>query len=108
MWPFKKKKIIDLTEKKISRPSTDTNTEEYKDLTKENSGSVLGFLGKLASSSTSPTDTDIATTNEMPLKHLKVKIEDIEYKIQNLMKKIDSVIDRVDLAEKRLDRVDRR
>ena len=113
MWPFKKK-VIDLTSNRIKVPeSVRTKLEGYADLTSSGNQSQVNesasqqdssfnFLGNLASSA-SPTEN-----SDLNLKHLKVKLEDIEYKIENLMRKFSSLIDRVDLAEKKIDRIERR
>ncbi len=112
MWPFKKKKVLDLTAKevKVPKPSL-SNGGEYKDLTSPvsssaNSESALGFLGNLANS-VQPPETSTLPTDEMSLKHLKVRIEDIEYKIDSLRSRIDKILDRLDLAEKKIDRANR-
>lgn len=117
MWPFKKDKVIDFTEKKKMIPARKYKKEEiygdYKDFTQSNSdsGSALGFLGSMASSAASSLDLDSSSefaTENLSLKHLKVKMEDVEYKIESLRKKIDAVLDRLDLAEKKIDRNERR
>lgn len=121
VWPFKKKKFIDLTEKgsvvsndsNLTGSSASTGNSEYKDLSQ---GSALGFLGTMAgsaagsSSTNSSTSTPIvsSTSDPLSLRHLKVKFEDVEYKMDNLRARVDKILDRLDLAEKRLDRVDRR
>lgn len=102
MWPFKKKKVIDLTSSKIPSLKTRKDVSGYKDLTSDaNQESALGFLGNLATAS-SESISEIAP--ELSLKHLKVKIEDIEYKINSLRSRLDKVLDRLDLAEKKIDR----
>jgi len=112
MWPFKQKKILDLTQSRIKVPeSVRTRLEkEYKDFYNPSSSSsvqsgdsALGFLSSLASSSSQATDE-----GSLSLKHLKVKIEDIEYKLDSLNKRLASFIDRVDLTEKKVDRIERR
>jgi len=122
MWPFTKKKVIDLTDKKISQPSSNTgwgNSGEYKDLSSNSqtasgdSASALGFLGNIAGAGSSSVNSNAnegwgGEVGNLHTKHLKVKIEDVEYKIESVRKKLDALLDRMDLAERRLDRVDRR
>jgi len=106
VWPFQKKKVLDLTSSKIKVPeSAKTRLEnEYKNLTSSGSQeSALGFLGNLAGAA------EPSVSNEdSSFKHLKVKIEDIEYKLDSLSKRLGSIIDRIDLTEKKIDRIERR
>ncbi len=78
------------------------NSEEYKDLTNEDSSetSGFGFLNAIAGSTNSK--------QEQTDPNIKVKIENMEYKVESLRKKIDSIFDRVDLAEKKIDKFERR
>jgi len=105
MWPFEKKKILDLTSSRIKVPnSVRARLEsEYKDTSPVSDVSPLGFLGAMATSADSS-----ESSGDMNLKHLKVKIEDIEYKLDNLSKRLASFMDRVDLTEKKIDRIERR
>jgi hypothetical protein len=105
MWPFEKKKILDLTSSKIKVPeSVRARLEkEYKDTSSTPDISGLGFLGAMASSADSQDSGD-----NINFKHLKVKIEDVEYKLDNLSKRLASFIDRIDLAEKKIDRIERK
>ena len=118
MWPFKKNRVLDLTNKPIAKkPAVSENLSEYNDLTSPSSStdsdvSGLGFLGSLASSaSSSPSsnldESGLNSVHPLSVKHLKVKIEDIEYKIDSLRKKVDSMLDRLDLAEKKIGRNER-
>jgi hypothetical protein len=85
MWPFKKKKILDLTEKaKIPESVRSRLATEYKDLASSSAPasadststpeSALGFLGNLANSvsSDSTTSTSDLPIDKLSLKHLKV------------------------------------
>jgi len=97
VWPFDKKKILDLT-KNVPKNTGISVDDEYKDLTSsQDSASALGFLGNLATASSSD-------SGDLDLKHLKVKLEDMEYKFENMRKKLDATLDRLDLAEKKIDR----
>lgn len=113
MWPFKKKRIIDLTKLRaktgiVDNTGTATN---YKDFSYPQStpadSSGLGFLGNLASSS-SPESSSISQKADLSQQHLKVKIEDVEYKIDNIMRKFSSILDRIDLLEKKMNKFERR
>lgn len=94
MWPFKRK-VLDLTKRKLPNVSIDN---DVKDLS-QNSGSNLGFLGDMASSSEGNSETNGGMNNKM---------DDIEFKLDSLTRKINSMIDRLDLVEKRLDRAERK
>ena len=118
-WPFKKKKVIDLTEQAGGSVSgsVKSNLGSYKDLTSNSDSastspeSALGFLTSMASSASSgPSlkETSALAPENLSLRHLKVKLEDVEYKIDSLRSRVDKILDRLDLAEKRLDRIDRR
>lgn len=111
VWPFKKKKVIDLTQGGVKIPaSIKTRLEGYKDLTPSpdaSSESAFGFLGNLASASESSSNTNLLP-DDLSLRHLKVKIEDIEYKLDSLTRRLTGFIDRLDLAEKKIDRNERR
>ena len=113
---FKRKKIIDMTGRKLNvpKPSGKVNAYEsgYKDLTSSSNpdnGSVLGFLGNMANSASNSSGSSYGSElSKSSPKHLKVKIEDIEYKVDSLRKKIDAVLDRLDLAEKKISRFEGR
>jgi len=110
MWPFKKKKVLDLTKLK-AKLETPTNNNDYKDFSypqsaqTDNSG--LGFLGNLATSSASSSNPS-SLSGDLNIQHLKVKIEDIEYKLDNLTRKLSSILDRIDLLEKKMNKFERR
>lgn len=111
MWPFKKKKVIDLTARQIKVPRINAEIYEgdYKDLTSSQTPeSALGFLGNLAmSGSDSSSSSSISELSKSSPQHLKVKIEDIEYKITSLRSRIDKIIERLELTEKKIDRLER-
>lgn len=111
MWPFKKKRVIDLTEKELKVPKhLKSYSQEYKDLTSSSSvsslddASGLGFLSSMARSASE----DSPFTDKLSLQNMKVKIEDVEYKINALRSRIDKILDRLDLAEKKIERWERR
>ena len=110
MWPFKEKKVLDLTG---SVPKTriirsNASDSEYKDMTANSSGeSALGFLGSMATSASSDNLNSAGESRDSP-QHLKVKVEDVEYKIESLRRRIDAVFDRLDLAEKKINRLEGR
>ena len=124
VWPFRKKKILDLTSSNNKIPeSVRKRLElEYKDLTskpakqevnatsEESSvgSSALGFLGNLAGASKSSESSIGSETEDIHIKHLKVKIEDIEYKFDSLSRQLGKIMDRLDLAEKKIDKIERR
>lgn len=107
IWPFKKKKVIDLTSSKIPKSlakrvgSQISNQQDYKDLTSADSGSALGFLGDMASSSSSGNPS-----SDLEEKDFVRKLDDFEFKIDSLSRRISSVLDRLDLAEKKLSRLE--
>jgi len=124
MWLFKKKKVIDMTERQLrqlrtpkpSGSSSNLPVSGYKDLT-SSSDSALGFLGSIASSAlgtssssdfSSVSSSGLSSLNKSSPEHLRVKIEDIEYKINSLKNRIDKILDRLDLAEKKIERQERR
>jgi len=98
VWPFTKKKVLDLTGKNFAAKTTKISEQEYADLTQN----PLGFLGNMAESVSS------ASSGDLKQEHFKVKIEDFEYKLDSLSRKISSLIDRIDLVEKKVDRNERR
>jgi len=112
VWPFKKNKILDFTKSQIKIPeSVKARLEgEYKETAPQtntnasSSADALSFLGSMAASSEPSSDAE----ENLSLKHLKVKIEDIEYKLDSMARKMSSFIDRVDLTEKKIDRMERR
>jgi len=124
VWPFRKKKILDLTSSNNKIPeSVRKRLElEYKDLTskpakqevnatsEESSvgSSALGFLGSLAGASKSSESSIGSEIEDIHIKHLKVKIEDIEYKFDSLSRQLGKIMDRLDLAEKKIDKIERR
>ena len=115
MWPFKKDKVIDLTQSQVKVPaSVRARLEgEYKDMassssTSSDSSSALGFLGSMASSASSSDNLSSAGEGRDTPQHLKVKIDDVEYKIENMRRRMDAVFDRLDLAEKKIDRLEGR
>lgn len=119
MWLFKKRRVIDLT--KLSKEEIEARSGkkeelplngDYADFTQagktssgDDSGNVLGFLGNMASSNSSPNSLHNPGKD---VSHLSVKIEDIEYKLDNYSRKISAILDRLDLAEKKIDKLDRR
>ena len=122
MWPFaNKKEVIDFTRKEdyTPRKSTTTSTVGYDDLTKINNAAIPTSLNSSTevqipeSSFDFSSMANVGTENlkkedELSMKHLGVKIEDIEYKIDSLRSQINKIFDRLDLAEKKIDRGNRR
>lgn len=120
MWPFKKQKdVIDFTKKEsyIPKKTTATSTVGYDDLTKANNypsvqpnnqaESSFDFLGGMASVGNENSGINNAA-DDLSLKHLQVKMEDMEYKIDSIRSQINKIFDRLDLAEKKIDRGNRR
>lgn len=120
VWPFKKRKIIDLTDREarfVARQNLanqNTNTSEYKDLTSgdlnntqtsSDSGSGFGDFFSAVSSSTSTSSASSTSRFDDPnlqIQGLKNQFEDIEYKMENLRKKIDDLLNRFEVVERRL------
>jgi hypothetical protein len=100
---FKKKRndVIDLTY--LAKRGLIKPKEEFREIlpqqstnSSSDSGSALGFLGALASSS---------ETSEKPALGInKNKIEDIEYKLEIVSKRVNAMLDRLDLVEKKVSR----
>ena len=110
MWPFKEKKVIDLTARQIKarRINTEVYEGDYKDLTSSQTPeSALGFLSNLASSGSLDTDPSPLELSKSSPQHLKVRIEDMDYKINSLRSRIDKIIERLELAERKIDRLEK-
>ena len=134
MW-FKKKKVIDLTEKrpklrimpKVSSSNVSSYNDNYgyTDLTNSTnntsssssntSGNALGFLGNLAGASSSFNANDDVSNEIMNIhdsnlhfKDMIRKLDDFEFKLDSINRKVDALIDRVDVAEKKVNRLEGR
>ncbi len=106
MWPFKKRKIVDLTrdfeKSKIPKEVEDRiknklKKEDYVDVSSTSGENALGFLGNMASSSS-------ASKTSLEFKDIKRKIDDFEFKLDSVNRRIDSILDRLDVAERKLNR----
>lgn len=98
---FKKEKVIDFSGLRRDIPKK-PDYVQLEEKQKEDSSSGLGFLGNLASSA--EPSSNLGEIENLHVKDLKVKIEDINYKLDSFSKRLSSVMDRVDLLEKKLDR----
>lgn len=96
---FRKKKVIDFTpyKKDIKKPE---DIQDFTNVSGKQEDNSLGFLGAMASSA----DSGMQNIENLHIKDLKVKLEDVEYKLDNFAKKLSSMMDRVDLLEKKVDR----
>lgn len=99
VWPFSRRKIVDLTEKSFgvvrAQPKTkvSSGSDGYADLT---SGTDLfSAIGNTSS---------VSQSDNLEIKDMKNKIEDVEYKLENLRKKINDLLDRFEVVEKKLRR----
>ncbi len=101
---FKKKKVIDLTNKKIGKP--EVKTEGYHDLTSstnpqtqsDEAASTLNFLANSSQSSPS------TIPSELEIKDMARKLDDFEFKLDSLRRRVDSILDRLDVVEKKIER----
>jgi len=100
VWPFSRKKVIDLTEKSSNvvkaAPKMQTSSSNgYADLT---SGTDL------FSAINSGTNSNSSTSENLEVNGLKNKIDDIEYKVEALRKKLNDLLDRFEVVEKKFSR----
>lgn len=117
VWPFSRKKVIDLTkDAKVSMPVKKLHEQDYKDFTNADAEkpsdvtNAFSFLSNIASSSSAENSSakEFREISKSSPQHLKVRIDDIEYKLDSLRTRIDKIIERLELAERKIDRNDRR
>ncbi len=104
---FKRRKqgVIDLTklEKRgilqksreiaIRNDRENTNANKIVDLS-DNSDNDLGFLNSLASAGAGAGEDRMKSLDS--LRHLKIKIEDIEYKLNRFIERLDKIEEKLD------------
>jgi len=106
VWPFKKKRVLDLTQGRTNaeRVNSGITSDGYQDLTQKKEEPSGSFFGAISSSASESLDLP----DRKDSLNLKVKLEDAEYKLESIGRKVNNMLDRLDVLEKRMDRVDRR
>lgn len=109
VWPFSKKRVIDLTEQSMPIPRKRTVVSEsngYADLTAGQSPSTSTSSGSgvtdFFSAVSEASNTSSSISGNLEAQGMKNKIEDVEYKIDALRKKLDDLLDRFEVVERRV------
>ncbi|MEM4261471.1 MAG: hypothetical protein QXI10_00740 [Candidatus Diapherotrites archaeon] len=98
-----------MTQGELKLPKKTITISDYADLTTSQSqaqmtspsSSGLGDFFSAVSESASSSTTSLSN-QDIEMKGIKNKIEDIEYKIDNLTKKLHDLLDRFEVVERRV------